>query len=90
MNNAPKRHDQAERNPGDKMNKVIGEQVLQALGTPRNLVRVEVHFLWTDHYRANVFVGVDVASARMAHSYFLVADGGGQISASTPKIAKRY
>jgi hypothetical protein len=87
MTNAPNKPDQAERN---RMKKVIRELVLQALGTPGDLVRVEVHILWTDHYRVNVFVGVDVARARVAHSYFLVADGDGQISASTPKITKRY
>jgi hypothetical protein len=88
--NAPNRPDQDERNRRDRMKKVVREQVLQALGTPGDLVRVEVHILWTDHYRVNVFVGVNVACARVAHSYFLVADGDGQISASTPKITKRY
>jgi hypothetical protein len=90
MTNAPNKPDQAERNLRDRMKKVIREQVLQALGTPGDLVRVEVHILWPDHYRVNVFVGVNVAGARVAHSYFLVADSEGQIRASTPKITKRY
>jgi hypothetical protein len=91
MTNAPnKAPDQVERNLRDKIKKLIGDQVLQGLGTPGDLVRVQVRFLWTNHYRANVLVGADVASARVAHSYFLVADDDGRISASTPKIAKHY
>ncbi len=38
----------------------------------------------------NVLVGVDAASAKIGHSYFLVADGDGNILASTPKIEKHY
>ena len=38
----------------------------------------------------NVFVGVDAVSAKVAHSYFLVADGDGNFLGSTPKITKQY
>src|SRR5438067_8467413 len=41
-------------------------------------------------YRVNVFVGENVASAKVAHSYFLTADGNGNIIESTPKITTRY
>jgi hypothetical protein len=68
----------------------ISKQVLLGLGQPEGLHLVQVRFLWEDHYRVNVFVGVDAASAKVAHSYFLVADGAGTILASTPKITSKY
>jgi hypothetical protein len=68
----------------------ISKQVLLGLGQPEGLHLVQVRFLWEDHYRVNVFVGVDAASAKVAHSYFLVADGTGTILASTPKITNQY
>jgi hypothetical protein len=69
---------------------LVGEQVVHALGEPGGLLKVQVRELWKDHYRVNVFTGKDAASARVAHSYFLVADGDGKIVASTPKIARQY
>jgi hypothetical protein len=51
---------------------------------------VQVRSLWGDHYRVNVFVGPDPAMAKVAHSYFLVADGDGNILASTPTITRQY
>jgi hypothetical protein len=68
----------------------MGEQVMRALGQPGSLYQVQVRPLWEDHYRVNVFVGVDAASATVAHSYFLVADRDGKIVASTPQITKTY
>ena len=38
----------------------------------------------------NIFVGADAASAKVAHSYFLVVDGDGRIVESTPKLTKHY
>jgi hypothetical protein len=69
---------------------VIGEQVMHTLGQPGDLHRVQVRKLWDDRYRVNIFVGMDAGSAKVAHSYFLVADGAGKISASVPKITKQY
>ena len=69
---------------------LIGKQVLDALGQPGGLVKTQVRPLWQDHFRVNVFVGVDAASAKVAHSYFLVVDGDGTIIASTPKITRQY
>ncbi|HEY1860198.1 MAG TPA: hypothetical protein VGG61_07580 [Gemmataceae bacterium] len=73
-----------------RLDAAISKQVLLGLGQPEGLHLVQVRFLWEDHYRVNVFVGVDAASAKVAHSYFLVADGAGKILASTPKIMSRY
>ena len=49
-----------------------------------------MRLVWQDHYRVNVFVGVEAASAKIAHSYFLVVNGEGTIIASTPKITRQY
>jgi hypothetical protein len=37
----------------------------------------------------NILVGLDAASVKVAHSYFLVADSDGNILASTPKITRQ-
>lgn len=71
------------------LNAVIEEQVLHALGRPEDLFQVQVRGLWEDHFRANVFVGKDAASVKVAHSYFLVTDKDGQIVKSTPSITKK-
>jgi len=68
----------------------IGQRVLHALGQPGDLLGVQVRPLWEGHYRANVLVGTDAASARVAHSYFLVADGEGNILTSAPEILRHY
>jgi hypothetical protein len=75
---------------GEQRGARIGEQVIRALGRPDGLRRVEVRPLWEGHYRVNVLVGADAASARVAHSYFVVADGGGALVASTPQIERLY
>jgi len=75
--------------PGrDQLEAVIARHVLRAVGPPGNLHRVQVRLLWDDHYRVNIFVGGDAASATVAHSYFLVADAAGTIIASTPPIKR--
>jgi hypothetical protein len=69
---------------------VIRSYVLRALGQPTDLYTVQIRRLWDDHYRVNVFVGVDAVSATVAHSYFLVFDSTGKISACTPGIKSEY
>jgi hypothetical protein len=69
---------------------IIVSQLLRVLGWPTALYRVEVRHLWENHYRANVFVGPDAASTRIAHSFFLAADEHGNIIASAPDITKKY
>ena len=69
---------------------VLAGQLLRALGRPTMPYRVEVRHLWENHYRANVFVGVDAASTRIAHSFFLTADEDGNIVASAPDITRKY
>jgi hypothetical protein len=72
------------------MDALIGKNVLLTLGQPGDPFRVQVRILWGNHFRVNVFVGPNMASAKVAHSYFLLVDGSGNILSSTPEITKRY
>ena len=83
-------HAEPEKSAAPQVNAVIGRQVMQRLGQPDNLQRVQVCRLWEDHYRVNVLVGADAASVKVAHSYFLVADGVGTILTCVPTIARQY
>jgi hypothetical protein len=83
-------HNDAEQHKRETLNTLIGAQVIRTLGEPTGLHTVQVRRLWEDHYRVNVFVGVDATTAKVAHSYFLVADGDGNVIASTPEITRRY
>jgi len=74
----------------EQLSGVIIGQLVQALGRPTALYRVEVRQLWDNHYRANVFVGDTVTSTRIAHSFFLRADEDGNIVASVPDISRKY
>jgi hypothetical protein len=69
---------------------LIRERVLRDLGRPAGLRCVDVRRLWGDNYRVNVLVGPDVMSSKVAHSYFLAADGSGQILTVTPAITRLY
>ncbi len=64
--------------------------VLAALGRPGRLFRVAVVPVWGDHYRVNVMTGDDPTAVRIPHSYFVAADGRGNILASTPAIRREY
>src|SRR2546430_1912890 len=86
----PEPQEAPEQAGSEALNALIGQEVLRALGGPADLLRVQVRQVWEDHYRVNVFVGASAASARVAHSFFLGADGNGTILASTPKITRQY
>ena len=79
-----------ERREGGRLEEVVRNGVLSGLGRPRGLCHVQVRKLWGGRYRVNVFVGADVVSATVAHSYFLEADGAGKILSSSPPIARVY
>src|SRR5437764_123912 len=83
----PKEQKNQER---QQVNAAIGRHVMNALGQPGDLHRVHVRQLWEDRYRVNILVGTDASSVKIAHSYFLVTDGSGNIVASEPKIKKEY
>src|SRR5262245_3484340 len=68
----------------------VRDNVLSELGSPPGLQRVQVRRLWGGCYRVNVFVGAGAASLRVAHSFFLRADGDGRALASSPAITRVY
>jgi hypothetical protein len=79
-----------EQRKQETRNALIAKQIIHTLGQPDDLVKVQVRQLWEDNYRVNVFVGLDLVSAKVAHSYFLVTDSAGNILASTPKVTNAY
>ena len=83
-------HRDAKKEERERLKAAVGKRVMDTLGQPGNLHKVQVRWLWEDHYRLNVFVGPDAASAKVANSYFLVTDDEGNIIASTPTIRREY
>jgi hypothetical protein len=79
-----------ERDVADDQSGLIKKWVLDMLGEPVDLHEVQVRRLWPDRYRVNILVGVDAASVRIAHSFFLEANRDGDIVGSTPGITKQY
>jgi hypothetical protein len=80
----------AEKPGRPEVGALITKNVLRSLGKPGNLIRVQVRTLWGAYYRVNVLVGPDVASVKIAHSFFLRADDIGNIVSTTPIITKQY
>jgi hypothetical protein len=85
-----KRHEDTVQHESEMLNTLIGEQVMHTLGEPGDLLKVQVRVLWENHYRVNIFIGGDAASARIADSYFVKAGSDGNIVESTPRITKQY
>src|SRR5688572_7534893 len=75
---------------GRPLEAVVRGRVMSELGSPPGMHRVQVRRVWGDSYRVNVFVGDDAASFKVAHSFFLQADGDGRVLTSTPAIARLY
>jgi hypothetical protein len=69
---------------------LIGDKVMKTLGAPGDLLKMQVRPLWENYYRVNVFIGKDAGSAQIAKSYFVTADGDGNILTSAPEIIKQY
>jgi len=84
------RAEQESRDSRSSLAAVIRENVMNDLGRPADLYQVQVCPLWNNNYRVNVFVGANAACVKVAHSFFLAADGDGKVLDSTPRIAKRY
>jgi hypothetical protein len=79
-----------ERHQSENLNDLIAEQVMHALGEPGDLLKVLIRPLWGNCYRANVFVGADAASGRVANSFFLTTDDDGNILESIPQITRQH
>ena len=71
-------------------NDLIIKQVVSSLGSPKNLLKMQVRPIGGDRYRVNVFVGSDATSARIADSFFLTTTEEGNILASSPEIVRAY
>jgi hypothetical protein len=76
--------------PVETLNARIGGHVVRSLGSPNDLINVKVHPIGNDRYRVNVMVGKSAGTARVANSFFLTADGEGNIVNSSPKIVRLY
>jgi hypothetical protein len=74
----------------EKLGALIGSRVLREVGEPGELLQVQVRNLWGTHYRVNVLTGLNSGAAKVAHSYFIVVDGNGNILESTPALLKLY
>lgn len=68
----------------------IRRQVVRTLGTPGDLLSVQVRPVGGERYRVNVVVGKSVSSTRIANSFFLTADAEGNILTSSPTIVRQY
>jgi hypothetical protein len=79
-----------ERQTSHALDDLIAKQVVQSLGSPADLLKVQVRPLGGDRYRVNVFVGKYGATARIADSFFLTAHDEGKVLASSPEIARLY
>ena len=82
-----RRIEQQER---DLLAETVSDQVLRLLGTPADLREVRASLVWNGRYRVNVFVGSDLTTVRVTHSFFVTVDGAGNIVASDPKIIRHY
>lgn len=65
---------------------LVRADLWRRLGQPGSTCTIRVHWLWDRHFRANVLVGRDPLSCRIAHSYFITADDEGRILEATPRI----
>jgi hypothetical protein len=90
----PTRHLEGDEDAGritrGTVSDLIRQQVICSLGTPGDLLSVQVRPVGGERYRVNVLAGESVASPRIANSYFLTADAEGHILTSSPKIVRQY
>src|SRR5947209_2080735 len=85
-----KPNEEAENQGQGRLDVLIGEQVILALGRPADLQRLQVRHLWEGCYRVNIFVGENIATGRVANSYFVQASAEGRILETNPTITKQY
>jgi len=75
---------------GGRLEGAVCANVLAALGQPAGPHRVQGRHVGGGRYRVNVFVGEHAAAFRIAHSFFVEADGNGNVVESTPPITRAY
>lgn len=90
---------EAEKKAPPDLSVPIAMGVLAQLGHPKNLHEVQVHHLWDNRYRVNVWVvekhkkgiyGDDTFGLVIKHSYFIWASPEGGIVNSNPPIQRVY
>ncbi len=84
------RDEDAARITRGAVNEFIKRQVVGSLGTPGDLLTVQVRPVGSEVYRVNVLVGKDFGAARIPHSFFLTTDGEGKILMASPSIVRTY
>ena len=72
----------AGREPTD----AVRDHVLRSLGGPATRLLVRVRPLWGNHFRVNVYAGLNGPEATIAHSYFVVTDESGEVLNTVPAI----
>ncbi len=90
MASTAEKQTETDRDSQHRREAVIGGRVLDLLGRPDDPHSVQVRPLWNGHYRVNVLLGTSTAFSRIAHSFFVSADGEGNILNSSPPIRKLY
>ena len=78
------------RQASGRLEDAVAAGVMRDLGRPADFLRAGARLLWDSYYRVNVFAGPNVASARIAHSFFLEADAAGNVLTSTPPVTRAY
>jgi len=87
---SPQPIEEGEKVVGSTRNDTIRKQVVHSLGTPGDLLSVQVRPVGGERFRVNVVVGKDFGSSRIPNSFFLTADAVGNILTSSPKIDRQY
>jgi hypothetical protein len=77
-----------EQHKSETLQALVEEQVIHRLGKPAGVRNVQVRRLWENRYRVNVLAGENAASAKIVSSYFVKADGDGNIVDSNPEMTK--
>lgn len=71
---------------------MVVQRVLDQLGTPTNLYRVDAHRVWGDNFRVNVFcalqTGLAVPQILITDSFFVTLTQDGLVA--RPSISRRY
>ena len=81
--------------PSEELKEGIENKVLKRLGKPRYFYKVDVHHLWDNKWRVNVWIktiseeGVGVVPSHSISDSFFVTVKNNRISTS-PKIVKKY
>lgn len=84
--------EQKQKDDNDDLQQFVIDQVLNQLGIPDNLFRVDAKHLWDDKYRVNVFCSLSQDRAlndiRITDSFHVTVDDD-QIH-SAPPIRRKY